>query len=59
MRPTKVPKYPVAELERRAEHLLRDAWGWPPSIPVDIESLTRKRQRPARMVLSPAALAVR
>ena len=39
MRLTKVPKYSVAELERRAEQLLRDACGWPPSIPVDIESL--------------------
>ncbi len=42
MRLTKVPKCSVAELERRAEQLLRDAWGWPPSIPVDIESLVER-----------------
>jgi len=36
---TKVPKYSVAELERRAEQLIRGRCGWPPSIPVDIESL--------------------
>ncbi len=39
MRLTKVPKHSAAELERREEQLLRDACGWPPSIPVDIESL--------------------
>jgi len=42
VRLAKVPKYSVAELERRAEQLLRDAWGWPPSIPVDIESLVER-----------------
>lgn len=39
MRLTKVPRYSATELERRAETLLRDRGGWPPTIPVDIESL--------------------
>jgi len=39
VRLTKVPRYGASELERRAETLLRDACGWPPSIPVDIESV--------------------
>jgi hypothetical protein len=39
VRLTKIPQYSVPELERRAETLLRDRCGWPPSIPVDIESL--------------------
>ncbi|MBI2116111.1 MAG: hypothetical protein HYT85_13640 [candidate division NC10 bacterium] len=39
MRLTKVPRYSATELERRAETLLRDRYGWPPTIPVDIESL--------------------
>jgi len=39
VRLTKVPRYSAAELERRAEELLRRCCGWPPSIPVDIEFL--------------------
>jgi glycerol-3-phosphate O-acyltransferase len=34
-----VPRYTVAELERRAEALLRERCGWPPELPVDIELL--------------------
>jgi IrrE N-terminal-like domain len=39
VRLTRVPKYAVGELERRAEHLLKTRCGWPPAIPVDIEAL--------------------
>lgn len=39
MRLTKIPRYSAAELERRAEELLRSRCGWPPAIPVDIEAL--------------------
>lgn len=39
MKLTKIPQYSVPEVERRAETLLRDRCGWPPSLPVDIESL--------------------
>lgn len=39
MRLTKVPRYTAAELERRAEELLRARSGWPPAIPVEIDSL--------------------
>lgn len=39
MRLTRVPRYSVTELERRAEELLRAHCGWPPPIPVDIEFL--------------------
>jgi hypothetical protein len=39
VRLTKIPRYSAAELERRAEDLLRSRCGWPPAIPVDMESL--------------------
>lgn len=39
MRLTKVPRYTVADLERRAEALLRERCGWPPPLPVDVELL--------------------
>ncbi|MGD0267317.1 MAG: ImmA/IrrE family metallo-endopeptidase [Candidatus Methylomirabilota bacterium] len=39
MRLTRVPNYTVAELERRAEALVRARCGWPPDLPVDIEFL--------------------
>lgn len=39
MKLAKIPQYTAAELERRAEALLRERCGWPPQIPVDIELL--------------------
>lgn len=56
MRLTKVPRYSATELERRAETLLRDRCGWPPTIPVDIESLVDQgldvaARRPTRTLL--------
>jgi len=39
VRLTRVPRYSVTELERRAEEMLRARCGWPPPIPVDIEFL--------------------
>ncbi|MBI2000923.1 MAG: ImmA/IrrE family metallo-endopeptidase [candidate division NC10 bacterium] len=35
----------MAELERRAEELLRSRCGWPPAIPVDIETLVDQEPR--------------
>ncbi len=45
MRLTRVPKYTVEELERRAEELLKTRCGWPPPIPVDIEALVDQEPR--------------
>lgn len=39
MKLSRVPRYSVTELERRAEELLRAHCGWPSPIPVDIEFL--------------------
>jgi hypothetical protein len=36
---TGVEKYTVAQLEQRAEVLLKQCYGWPPELPVDIELL--------------------
>ena len=36
---TGVQKYTVAQLEQRAELLLKQRCGWPPEIPVDVELL--------------------
>lgn len=34
---TGVQKYTAAQLEQRGEMLLKQRFGWPPEIPVDIE----------------------
>ena len=39
MRLTRIPRYTAAELERRAEDLVRTRCGWPPDLPVDVEFL--------------------
>jgi hypothetical protein len=39
---TGIPNYTVAQLEQRAEFLLKQRWGWPPEIPVDIELLVER-----------------
>ena len=39
---TGIPKYTVAQLEQRAELLLKQRCGWPPEIPVDIELLVER-----------------
>ena len=39
---TGIPKYTVAQLEQRAELLLKQRCGWPPEIPLDIEFLVER-----------------